>query len=288
VKIKEILEIGNNMLKENNIEDSSLKVRMLLANILDKNKEYLLIHDNEEINENLSNLFFENIEKLKNHEPIQYIIKHKYFMGFDFYVDKNVLIPRSDTENLVEEVIYLSEKNNRKIKILDLCTGSGAIAISLAKLLGDKALVYASDISESALKIAEENSNLNQANVLFFKSDIFKDISRLYKFDIIVSNPPYIESETINKLSEEVKKEPLIALDGGEDGLKFYKEIIKEAKKYLNIDGYLAFEIGYNQKELVENILKESKYINIYSKKDLAGKDRIVVAQINSAKIEYW
>ena len=160
-----------------------------------------------------------------------------------------------------------------------MCTGSGAIAISICKLL-ENVLIYASDISKEAIKIAEENSIRNSANVMFFESDLFEKISELYKFDIIASNPPYIEKEVIKTLSEEVKKEPLIALDGGEDGLDFYNKIAQDAKIYLNKNGYLVFEIGYNQKEEVKKILIENGYKNIYSRKDLGGNDRIVVGQI--------
>ena len=242
----------------------------------------MIIHSDKEISNELYELYKTKIERLKNHEPIQYILNHQEFMGFDFFVDSNVLIPQPDTENLVEEVISIAnkiKKEKSEIRILDLCTGSGAIAISLAKLLGSKVLVYASDISEKALKIAEENSMKNSANILFFKSDVFKEISELYRFDIIVSNPPYIETETIKTLSEEVKREPIIALDGGKDGLDFYRQIVMEAKKYLNSKGYLAFEIGYNQKLALEEIFEQNDYKNIYSKKDLSGNDRVVVAQ---------
>lgn len=283
VKIRDLIIKANLILKDNNIEDANMKTRILLADILGKNKEYLMIHDEDEIEDGLSNIFFERIERLKNHEPLQYVINKQEFMGFDFYVDKNVLIPQPDTENLVEEIILLTEllRKNKKteLRILDLCTGSGAIAISISKLIKN-CLVYASDISKEALKIADENSSRNQANVLFFESDLFEKISNLYKFDIIVSNPPYIESNIIKTLSEEVQKEPELALDGGEDGLDFYRRIIKEARKYLNQNGYLAFEIGYNQRLEVEKILEENGYKNIYSRKDLAGNDRIVIGQI--------
>lgn len=283
VKIKDILIKANSILKENNIEDSNMKTRILLSDLLGKNKEYLMIHDEDEIEDGLSNIFFEKIERLKNHEPLQYVINKQEFMGFEFYVDKNVLIPQPDTENLVEEIILLTEllrKNEKtELRILDMCTGSGAIAISISKLIRN-CLVYASDISQDALKIAEENSSRIQANVLFFESDLFEKISELYKFDIIVSNPPYIESNTINSLSEEVKKEPILALDGGEDGLEFYRKIVKKAKKYLSKNGYVAFEIGYNQRVDIEKILEENGYKNIYSRKDLAGNDRIVVGQL--------
>lgn len=281
MKIKDVLKIGIESLNQIKIEDASLKARILLANILDKNKEYLLIHDEEEINEKIVNLYMQKIEELKNHKPIQYIIKKQEFMGYDFYVDENVLIPQPDTENLVEEVLFIINSiKDKNLKILDLCTGSGAIAISLSKILNsDKILIYGSDISENALKIAQDNAIQNCSKVVFLKSNIFNEINNNYKFDIIVSNPPYIETKTIEELSEEVKYEPHLALDGGEDGLYFYREIIKNAKKYLNPNGYLAFEIGYNQKKQVEKLLEENGYKNIYSRKDLSGNDRVVVAQ---------
>lgn len=283
MKIKDVLLNGISILKDNKIEDSNLKARVVLADLLGKNKEYLMIHGEEEIEDGLNKIFLDKIERLKNNEPLQYVINKQEFMGFEFYVDKNVLIPQPDTENLVEEIIYLSEKirknGKEELRILDMCTGSGAIAISISKLIKNS-LVYASDISKKTLKIAEENSSKNQANVLFFESDLFKKISELYKFDIIVSNPPYIETDTIKTLSEEVKNEPMLALDGGKDGLDFYRKISNDAKKYLNEDGYLAFEIGYNQKLDVENLLKENGYKNIYSRKDLSGNDRIVVGQV--------
>lgn len=284
MKIIEALNEGVKILDENQIENSKMNARRLLAFVLDKDKEYVSIYQDNEIDDNLYKLYLEKINRLKKHEPIQYILNNQEFMGMDFYVDSNVLIPQPDTENLVEEVILISDKireedKKKELRILDLCTGSGAIAVSLVKLLNN-VLVYASDISENALKIAEENANSNSANVFFFKSDIFENISKLYKFDIIVSNPPYIETKTIESLSEEVKNEPHIALDGGEDGLVFYREIIKNAKEYLNPNGYLALEIGYNQKEKVEKLLDENGYKNIYSKKDLSGNDRVVVAQM--------
>lgn len=283
MQIKEILKLGVELLREKNIEEPNLKVKMLLSDVLNKTKEYLIIHDEEEVNENEKKVFLEKIERLRNYEPIQYILNRQEFMGFSFSVNENVLIPQPDTENLVEEVLHIADKLdkdiNEEIRILDLCTGSGAIAISIAKLLGKKVLVYASDISAEALKVAEENSMNNMANIYFFKSNLFEKISNLYKFDIIVSNPPYIETKKIENLPKEVKREPKIALDGGEDGLKFYKEISKEAKKYLLENGYLAFEIGYNQREYVESILKQDRYKNIYSRKDLSGNDRVVIAQ---------
>lgn len=200
-------------------------------------------------------------------------------MKLDFYVDENVLIPRSDTEILVEEVINQYNKNEeREYKILDLCTGSGIVGISLAKYIKNCEVVCA-DISKKALEIAEKNAkNNNVDNIKFMYSNMFSNIKD--KFDIIVSNPPYIKRKVIEELEKEVQNEPHIALDGGIDGLDFYKIIANQAYNYLNENGGLFLEIGYDQKEEVTNLLKDSeKFGKIYSKKDLYGNDRIVVAR---------
>ena len=276
MNLREVLKQGIEKLKENNIEDASLKAKMLLSEILEMKKEYLIVHEEEILDEPDINTFFEKIDRLVNNEPIQYILNRQDFMGLNLYVDSNVLIPQPDTEILVEEVIGLAnEKEN--LKILDMCTGSGAIAISLAKYINNSN-VYATDISDSALEIAKDNSLKNITDVTFIQSDVFEKVEEK-EFDFIVSNPPYIETEVIKTLSKEVQNEPHIALDGGEDGLYFYRKISKEAFDFLKQDGYLAFEIGYNQREAVENLLRENGYKNIYSKKDLGGNDRIVIGQ---------
>ena len=203
-------------------------------------------------------------------------------MGLNFYVDENVLIPQPDTEILVEEVINMCRNINcsepeKTIKVLDLCTGSGAIGVSIAKNI-EKCEITLSDISYDALKIAQKNSAEvtvlgDTQNNKIIQSDLFEKIEE--KFDIIVSNPPYIETKTIQTLDKEVQMEPRIALDGGEDGLDLYRRIIKEAYKYLYNNGILALEIGYNQEDRVINLLKESNmYKEIYSKKDLSNIDR--------------
>lgn len=240
----------------------------------------MIVHDEEEVNEVLVKKYNENLDKLINHIPIQYITNHQEFMKLDFYVDENVLIPRADTEILVEEVINNCNKNVKSsYKILDLCSGSGAIGVSLAKYIKNVEVVCA-DISKIALEIAKKNANKNDANnIEFIYSNMFSNIK--YKFDIIVSNPPYIKRNVIKELEKEVQNEPNIALDGGIDGLDFYKIIACKAYKYLNDNGVLFLEIGYDQKEEVMSLLKRSgKYKNIYSKKDLYGNDRIVVAYI--------
>ena len=279
--IKEVLKSSIEEINKLNIEDASMKVKMLLSDILGKEKEYLLIHDNEELSQEVLDNFYAKLNRLKDEEPIQYILNKQEFMGFEFYVDENVLIPQPDTEILVEEVVDISKKinnNSNELRVLDMCTGSGAIAISLSKLI-ENASVSASDISDGALNVAKENAIKNSVNIEFYKSDLFNDISKNVKFDIIVSNPPYIQTEVIKGLSKEVQSEPFIALDGGEDGLVFYREIIKNAKDYIVEDGYLALEIGYDQKESVTNLLRENGYKNIYSKTDLSGNDRVVVGQ---------
>lgn len=277
--IRETLTKGMIILKNSNIETPKLKARLLLQYILKKPRQYLIIYDNKELEKKEQWEYFVNIEKLANGVPLQHITHTQEFMKMDFYVNENVLIPRPDTEILVEEVIQIAQKMN-KPKILDLCTGSGAIAISIAKNVPTSE-VYAIDISEKALEIAKKNARNLQAKVEFIKSNLFNNLGKS-KFDIIVSNPPYIKKEDIKHLSKEVKKEPEIALDGGYDGLDFYRKITSKAIDYLKFGSYLCFEIGYDQKEEVTEIIKETKhYTDIYSKKDLYGNDRIIISKVN-------
>lgn len=276
--IKEAITKGMIMLKSNNIDSPKLKARLLLQYILDKPRQYIIVYDNKEIDKKQQWEYFVNIEKITKGIPLQHITHKQEFMKMDFFVNEDVLIPRQDTEILVEEVIKIAKKKNRP-KILDLCTGSGAIAISLKKFVPNSD-VYAVDISEKALEIARKNARKLEADVKFIKSNLFENLKK-EKFDIIVSNPPYIKREDIMNLSEEVKNEPQIALDGGIDGLDFYKKISEQAIEYLKLDSYLCFEIGYNQKNEVIQIIKNKHiYKNVYSKKDLYGNDRIVIAQV--------
>ena len=278
MNIEEILKKEINNLKQNNIENSTLKAKILLANILNVKKEYLLIHSEEEIKQE-DKIKYENcIKELIKGKPLQYITNKQEFMGLDFYVDENVLIPQPDTEILVEKAIEIAE-TTQKNKILDMCTGSGCIAISLAKKINNTQII-AVDISNNALNVANKNAiNNNVENkIKFINSDMFNNIEE--KFDIIVSNPPYIETETINKLEIEVQNEPHLALDGGIDGLKFYKTIANNAFKYLNENGYLLLEIGYNQQNSVTQLLQDiGKYKDIETVKDLGGNYRIVIAR---------
>ena len=291
--IKDLIKYGKDELDANNIDESILKTRLLLEYVLNKKREYIMIHLDEEIGIDKESLFKSYIKRLVNNEPIQYIIKKQEFMGLEFLVNENVLIPRSDTEVLVENVINLVKNNynnfinnenienneNKEINILDMCTGTGAIIISLAKYL-DKYNInfYASDVSKKAIEVAKENAINNNVEITFIESDLFSNINDI-KFDLIVSNPPYIEKNVIKSLDENVKKEPILALDGGVDGLDFYRNISKDSKKYLNKNGYLCYEIGYNQKESVTKILRENGYIDITCIKDYSNNDRVIVSR---------
>lgn len=276
--IKQAITKGMIMLKSNNVESPKLKARLLLQYILDKPRQYIIVYDNKEIDKQQQWQYFVNIEKLTKGVPLQHITHRQEFMKMDFFVDENVLIPRPDTEILVEEVIKIAQKYNSP-RILDLCTGSGAIAISLKKFVPN-ADITAVDISEKALEIAQKNAKKLETKINFLKSDLFDKLDNK-KFDIIVSNPPYIRKDEIKKLSEEVQKEPKIALDGGEDGLDFYRIITEQAINYLKTGSFLCFEIGYNQKNDVIKIIEdEQNYKNTYCKKDLYGNDRIIITQV--------
>lgn len=278
--IKEAIRKGMISLKTNNIQEPNLKSRLLMQYILNKPRQYLLIHDNEELTNKQEKTYLENIEKMIKGVPLQHITHSQEFMKMNFYVNENVLIPRPDTEILVEEVINIAKKINAK-KILDLCTGSGAIAISLAKYI-ENSQITAVDISKEALRIAKLNAVNNNVEdkITFVKSDLFENIVK-EKYDIIVSNPPYIKKDFMKKLDKEVQQEPYIALDGGYDGLDFYRKIISEGYQYLKFKGYLCMEIGYDQKQEVFDIIKsQEKYSNTYSKIDLGGNDRIVVTTV--------
>ena len=277
--IKEMLSKGMIMLKGNNVDSPKLKSRLLLQYILKKPRQYLIVYDNEEVGKKEQWEYFVNIEKLTKGVPLQHITHQQEFMKMNFYVNENVLIPRPDTEILVEEVIKIASKI-KEPKILDLCTGSGAIAISIAKNVPNSE-VYAIDISSKAIEVAKKNAKELNAKVKFVKSNLFNKMEKI-KFDIIVSNPPYIKKDIMKSLSEEVKKEPELALDGGTDGLDFYRKITKQAMEYLKFGSYLCYEIGYDQKDdVIEIINKHGNYSNTYSKKDLGGNDRVVVTQVN-------
>ena len=277
--IKEAINQGVIMLKNENIESPKIKARVVLEYTLKKTREYLIIYDKAEITSLQRDEYVRTIKRLIQGEPLQYITGMQEFMKLIFFVNKNVLIPRQDTEILVEEVIEIA-KNFENLEILDLCTGSGAIAVSLAKYVSS-AKITAVDISKEALEIARKNAKFNGVyqNIEFLESDMFKKLKNR-KFDIIVSNPPYIASDIIKTLPKDVQREPRIALDGGKNGLDFYNQIAEEGYKYLNRGGYICLEIGYDQARSVKEIFdRYSVYTQTYCKKDLCENDRVLVSK---------
>lgn len=272
--MEQVLYEGEKRLKEAFFEEAKLDAWYLMEYCFHINRVSFLLDKNRNVCEEKESQYISLIEKRKSHIPLQHITGEQEFMGYPFYVNEHVLIPRQDTEILVEEVIpYVKNK-----KVLDMCTGSGCILISLSKESNLKKGVGA-DISKEALKLAEKNAKRNDSKVSFVCSNLFESINET--FDVIVSNPPYIESKEIEHLMPEVRlHEPKIALDGAEDGLYFYRKIIKRAKNYLEPEGKLFFEIGYNQGESVCGLLEEAGYQNIHVKKDLSGLDRVVYGSL--------
>ena len=300
---RELLTQGENLLRLNGISDYKTDAFLLLENVFSiRRTDFLLnpfaVIDNTEKCEE----YIEKINLRGKHIPLQHITHEQEFMGIKFYVDENVLIPRQDTEILVETAIKMIEKldgksensreasealkkSGRRLKILDMCTGSGCIAASIAKLCENTA-VTAVDLSKKALDIADKNAKANDVSINFLKSDLFTSIND-EKFDIIVSNPPYIKTKVIDELEEEVKfHEPLMALDGSEDGLSFYRGITREAPKYLNDGGYLIYEIGFDQGLEVKALMENAGFDEIEIIKDLAGLDRVVKGRKTGGNID--
>ena len=280
MKLRELLNRAVYKLKDANIEQPILKARILMQYTLNKSRKYLIIYDQKELTKEQEERFMQNVDKLISGIPLQHITNSQEFMKLNFFVDENVLIPRPDTEVLVEEVLSITKRLTRP-SILDLCTGSGAIAVSIAKY-AKNALLYATDVSPKALEIAKKNAKANKVEnrIKFIESNLFGGIPKM-KFDIIVSNPPYIKKDIIKTLDKEVQNEPKLALDGGIDGLDFYRKISNKAYDYLKYNGYLCLEIGYDQKDYVLDILeRENRYSRTYSKKDLFDNDRIIVTRV--------
>lgn len=258
-----------------------LDVETILQKVLNVDRLYILLNLEKALSEDEEKLFDKFINERLNNRPIAYIVGNREFMGLDFYVQEGVLIPRPDTEVLVEEVIELA-KNKGPINILDIGTGSGAITVSLAKYL-ENAKVTSVDISDIALEIGKKNAISNNVDdkITFIKSDLFTNIDKDVKFDIIVSNPPYIKKEVIETLDKQVKDfEPYNALEGGIDGLDFYRKITSQGKDYLKKGGILAYEVGHDQSEDVSKLMEKDGYTNIYTRKDLQQIDRVVIGSV--------
>lgn len=286
--IKDLTEKGISELKKGDYNNPLLDVHLMLCHILNVDRIYLYTNSDVTLDNEKANKFIELLNKRKEGYPLQYILNTQEFMGLDFFVDEGVLIPRPDTEVLVENIIDIVKKdhldNTKTIKIIDIGTGSGAITLSLANYIKNS-FVYSVDISKKALEIANKNcNNLGLNNkVMFLEGDLLDKIDGnvINNVDVIVSNPPYIPSGDIDELQIEVSKyEPRLALDGGIDGLDFYKRIINKAPLFLKSNGLLAFEIGYNQGSDLSLLLKESKqFKGIKTIKDLGGKDRVILAR---------
>lgn len=298
LSVKELIKIAERQLADAGVADAQIDAKELYCFLMGYDKTALMMHWQDVLQDNQCEAYFALIEKRAKRQPLQHITGEQAFMGFPFKVNEHVLIPRQDTETMVEDAIELLEKGTLRggaygrgkplkgsADILDLCCGSGAIGISLAKTFG-KAKVVCTDVSPQALETARENASYNACkNIKFAESDMFEapffnGRFGKKKFDLIISNPPYIESEVIEGLEPEVKDhEPRLALDGGTDGLNFYRKIAQEAAAYLKKDGVLMMEIGCEQKDAVKEILRQTgEYERIIGLTDLTGRDRIVAA----------
>lgn len=267
-----LYQIGKEQLQKAGITDAELDARLLLEFICHTDRNALYAHGDQEIEDEKMHDFLQLIEKRAVHVPLQHLTGEQNFMGLDFLVNEHVLIPRQDTEILVEEIM---RDLHDGIRILDMCTGSGCILLSLLHYSNDCSGVGV-DVSEDALAVARQNADrLAEKQAVFIQSDLFEKVEG--SFDLIVSNPPYIRSQEIAGLMPEVREhEPHLALDGKDDGLHFYREIIKGAMSHLKRGGQLFFEIGYDQGEAVQALLAANGYTEIAVVKDYAGLDRVV------------
>lgn len=280
--IEKLLQDGINLIKKRDYINPALDVQLILSYLLNKDKIYLILHKDEVVEEEVANKFFTMVNRRNEGYPLQYMTNSQEFMGLELYIREGVLVPRPDTEILAEKIINIAKQPDfidKKLRILDIGTGSGAIAVSLGYYL-ENSEITAIDISKEAVEIAEINvKKHNLTNVSIFESDLFEDTFLLNKkYDIVVSNPPYIEEDTIPQLMTEVSRyEPKIALDGGPDGLDYYRRIAAVFKRVHSDNSILSVEIGSNQRYKVMEIFKN---INILTRiecdKDLSGNDRVV------------
>lgn len=280
MEIRQLLEIGNKKLTGVEFVDPIKESIFILSKVLDVDKSFVYINFDKWVNEKQTEKFLEIIDRRALGEPISYIFNTKEFMGIDFFVEKGVLIPRWETEILVEYIIDYIDKNfkDEDINLLDIGIGSGAISLSIAKNCKNVE-VLGIDISNRAISVSNKNlDRLALDNVSFRKSNLFESIKSDERFSIIVSNPPYIKTEVIKDLQRDVKEfEPSLALDGGMDGLLFYRKITKDSKNYLLDKGMLIYEIGFDQGKSVKKIMSDEGFKDVKVIKDLQGLDRIVL-----------
>lgn len=274
MKIKEALIEGRDYLKKLEYTDPIYETRRILSDLLNKDLSYLVSHDEDLLDSKIENKYFEILEKRQKGIPLQYILGEEDFYGRTFKVIEGVLIPRQDTEISVKKILNIIE-NNQINNMLEIGCGTGIVSISVD--LESSVDVTAVDISEKAIENTKINKEKLNSKIKIIKSDLFSNINE--KFDLIYSNPPYIKSKEIENLQVEVRDyEPRLALDGGEDGLFFYRSIIKSSPEFLNHKGFLVFEIGYDEAEDICNLMKDKFEVEVY--KDLNNLDRVVVGQL--------
>lgn len=277
--VKIALQEGKNFLKEHQVENFAFECEWLLMDVIGMSRVQLFTQEDRELSDKEEETFYHFLQERKNGKPLQYILGKCEFMGLDFFVNESVLVPRQDTEILVEAVLEYAKKESLTT-MLDMGTGSGCIPISLDKY--GKLKGYGVDISADALKVARKNAEFHQCSIQWIESNLFFNVPKelIGTLDILISNPPYIPTEDILELMCEVKDyEPRNALDGGADGLDFYRILVKEGKDFLRKEGRIFFEIGYNQAQDVVRLLEKAEFSEIEVRQDLAGLDRVVIAK---------
>lgn len=273
---REAVEFGTKCLTDAGVPDAALDAWYLLQMVCKIERSYYYVHGEEDITQDAQKEYEIAVQKRAEHIPLQYIIGEQEFMGLRFKVNSNVLIPRQDTETLVEQVLKIVKPG---MKVLDLCTGSGCVLISVLKN-APELTGMGSDISKTALLVAKENAKLHEVDAEWVRSDLFDNITET--FDVIMANPPYIPTGEILSLMPEVRDfEPENALDGGADGLDFYRKIAGQVKDYLNPGGYVYMEIGYDQGEVVSELMRNAGFTEVEVIKDLARNDRVVKGKGN-------
>lgn len=273
---REAVEFGTKCLTDAGVPDAALDAWYLLQMVCKIERSYYYVHGEEDITQDAQKEYEIAVQKRAEHIPLQYIIGEQEFMGLRFKVNSNVLIPRQDTETLVEQVLKIVKPG---MKVLDLCTGSGCVLNSVLKN-APELTGMGSDISKTALLVAKENAKLHEVDAEWVRSDLFDNITET--FDVIMANPPYIPTGEILSLMPEVRDfEPENALDGGADGLDFYRKIAGQVKDYLNPGGYVYMEIGYDQGEAVSELMRNAGFTEVEVIKDLARNDRVVKGKGN-------
>ena len=291
--LETLLKEGTKVLEQHEIQEARLDAWLLLEYVTGVSRAFYFAHSDDAVEEKKATAYRKAIAKRAEHVPLQHITHQACFMGFEFYVNENVLVPRQDTETLVEKALEIL-KGRKSPRILDMCTGSGCILLSLLALTGEAQGVGA-DVSPMALQVAKKNADsLGVADRAdFVESDLFlapffqeKTGKDMPLYDILISNPPYIRSADIEELMEEVRDhDPRLALDGHEDGLYFYRKIVSEGKLFLKKDGWMLFEIGYDQGGDVSKLMKDNGFTDVQVARDLTGLDRVVLGK-NSFKVQ--